>query len=661
MNRICLFADMTSLIPSLVTSAAFFRYTGAGLLAIVLSLTTLTPVFGQPVITQQPMDQTNLAGTTATFTVSATGAGPLSYQWRSYVAAGSTFTNLPFGTEATLVLTNVQPTTRLFAVVVTDAGGLSATSSPLASLTVLTPPSITVQPTVQIMMLGATATFVVTAIGTAPLAYQWRFNDADVVDKTTRTFSLANAQLTNAGNYSVVVTNAFGSATSRVAGLMFTTAHRLSGITASLDGNVSLNLAGVAPSPFAPYYDIFPLEVSTNLLDWSPLAMLQRVNDSTDAVGYRDTGARNLNQRFYRTPTNFLTTPFPKPSGPYPVGTLSRLLTDPSRIRNTSPTNSSFMVQFWYPAEARAGVLPEAWIEHRVIEADPSYWSPKDPSILVKLLSHAIPGLPLATNQISYPLVIYSSTWGGRRQNTDKALELASHGFVVVGVDHIGVLASVFPSGQVVYGKILAPGSDLQARFITPFDNAIKDLRFVLDELIRFNNNDTLFAGRLDLERLGAFGFSVGSTFAAEFCRLEPLCKAVAIFDAGYIMEAATNLYQLGLQKPFLYMNSTGGWVAPSPGFGPWLHSATNLFAKATADAFWFRLQDSTHASYSDPGSLVSDPTKTGDPTPVSRAQSQAIRACTLSFFNKYLKGEDDHLLDDPAAVYTNIINYQRK
>src|SRR5262245_65626445 len=87
--------------------------------------------WGQPIITQQPQNQTNVVGTTATFTVGATGAEPLSYQWRSYANVTS-FTNIPFGTEATLVLTNVQPTARRFAVVVTDAGvpSLSVTSSP---------------------------------------------------------------------------------------------------------------------------------------------------------------------------------------------------------------------------------------------------------------------------------------------------------------------------------------------------------------------------------------------------------------------------------------------------------------------------------------------------------------------------------------------------
>jgi hypothetical protein len=109
-------------------------------------------------------------------------------------------------------------------------------------------------------------------------------------------------------------------------------------------------------------------------------------------------------------------------------------------------------------------------------------------------------------------------------------------------------------------------------------------------------------------------------------------------------------------------MNSTGGWITcGNDNYGPWLASATNLFAHAISDAFWFQLKDSTHQSFNDKGSLVNDPTVMSDPTPVSREQSRTIRACTLSFFNKYLKGEDDHLLDNPAAVYPNIINFRRK
>ena len=149
----------------------------------------------------------------------------------------------------------------------------------------------------------------------------------------------------------------------------------------------------------------------------------------------------------------------------------------------------------------------------------------------------------------------------------------------------------------------------------------------------------------------------------AEFGRIDPRCKAVVLFDPGSLLEGATNLIQFGLQKPFLSMNSTMGRPDDPPGytFGPWLFATQTLFAKATKDAFWFQIQNSTHQSFADRGSLINDPTQTGDPTPASRAQSQTIRACTVSFFDKYLKGEDDHLLDNPAAVYPNIINFQSK
>ena len=90
--------------------------------------------------------------------------------------------------------------------------------TPLTSI----PPGITAQPAIQIVTPGATATFNVTAIGTPPLSYQWRFNGSDLQDKTNRTLSIANVQSINAGRYFVVVSNAFGSVMSQEAGLAFT-------------------------------------------------------------------------------------------------------------------------------------------------------------------------------------------------------------------------------------------------------------------------------------------------------------------------------------------------------------------------------------------------------------------------------------------------------
>jgi hypothetical protein len=170
---------------------------------------------------------------------------------------------------------------------------------------------------------------------------------------------------------------------------------------------------------------------------------------------------------------------------------------------------------------------------------------------------------------------------------------------------------------------------------------------------------------------LGAFGFSLGCVISAEFCRIDARCKALVLMDSGPTLELSTNLYQLGLQKPFLAMCSSVsvgpvpppilGRPAPLPGSAEWLNSSQTLFTNAITDAFWFQVRDAGHQSFQDRGTLINAPTLAGDPTPTSKGHSVTSRACMRSFFDKYLKGEDNHLLDNPAAVYTNIFNFRRK
>src|SRR5439155_15403374 len=119
-----------------------------------------------------------------------------------------------------------------------------------------------------------------------------------------------------------------------------------------------------------------------------------------------DLAATNHANPFYRTSTNQLITPIPRPSGPYAVGTVSRLFTDPSRTnRYNIPTNSCFMVQFWYPAEPRAGVLPAPYLDPRIAVAwYGSYDSGANLSLFKSGVSHALPLVPIATNQAPFPV-----------------------------------------------------------------------------------------------------------------------------------------------------------------------------------------------------------------------------------------------------------------
>ncbi|PWU12232.1 MAG: hypothetical protein C5B50_21910 [Verrucomicrobia bacterium] len=97
--------------------------------------------------------------------------------------------------------------------VVSGPGG-SSTNSKAAYITVLVPPTITTQPHSQTNTAGQNATFSVVATGSAPLGYQWRFNNSNIPGATNTSFSLTPAQGSNYGSYSVVVTNGQGFAVS---------------------------------------------------------------------------------------------------------------------------------------------------------------------------------------------------------------------------------------------------------------------------------------------------------------------------------------------------------------------------------------------------------------------------------------------------------------
>ena len=109
-----------------------------------------------------------------------------------------------------------------YSVVVNNSVG--SVTSTLATLAVTAvAPTITTQPTNQIVNAGTTVTFSVTAAGSAPLSYHWRKNGSPIADATSASYSLANPQTVDAGTYSVVVSNGVGSVTSASASLTVNT------------------------------------------------------------------------------------------------------------------------------------------------------------------------------------------------------------------------------------------------------------------------------------------------------------------------------------------------------------------------------------------------------------------------------------------------------
>ena len=541
-----------------------------------------------------------------------------------------------------------------------------------AFATALAQPVITAQPTSQFLSSGQNALFSVSATGTAPITYQWQFDGTAVAGATSRALGLPNPKPAKSGYYSVIVSNAFGCVTSQVAELkvFVAAAHSLSGIQTESNASVSLSFSGETTALFASYYDQYPLEASSDLVNWSPLATMQRSNAALNTLNFLDTNAPMFNQRFYRTPTNQLATPDPQPTGPYSVGTFSMLLT------NIYRTNAQFMVTFWYPAVAQAGVLPAKYVDPQIAvppgNEEYAYYNFGNvggvnwDNQAAAFYSHSLSNGPLATNPVIFPVVLYDSGGGGhRRENTDKAEELASWGYVVVGLDTSDTSVSVFPNGTVVDGQTI----DYTTAFLgADLGGRVLDMQSLLDELAALNASDPRLGGRLNLNEVGALGWSLGGGTVAELCQRDPRCKAGVFMEPFGIL--GTNLQSMltqPLNVPVLFFRSDAG---PDPVPGWYVQgdgrpdNRFEIYNEQVTNAYWVRLASTVHGSFADYELIVnsaametwSNPLN-GQILPLGRA-SQIVRAYLLSFFNKFLQGQDDHLLDGPSPAYPEVMQF---
>jgi M6 family metalloprotease-like protein len=161
-----------------------------------------------PVILTHPTNVVAVTGQSVVFAVKASGAQPLSYQWRK----GNN--NLPTGIMPTFTLNNVQMNDAgTYSVLVFNAFG-TATSSNVVLSVAPRIPVITSQPADVAALIGTPAKFSVTAIGGPPLSYQWFFNGGEIPAATGMEYVVTGTDAANAGAYSVKVTNPYGSVTS---------------------------------------------------------------------------------------------------------------------------------------------------------------------------------------------------------------------------------------------------------------------------------------------------------------------------------------------------------------------------------------------------------------------------------------------------------------
>ena len=415
------------------------------------------------------------------------------------------------------------------------------------------------------------------------------------------------------------------------------------------EGRFQMSFCSKTPLNFSRFMELIPIQCSTNLINWETFATIVRTNADPAPAVCSDCRAETNGQCFFRSPSGRFITPLLTPTGPFGVGEFSVLLTDPLRWNAARGTNLQFMVTCWYPASNREGQSPAPYTGG-VLASNLDYPIYLPRSMVSKLYTHSMDGAPLATNNSGpYPVILYAP--GGnchRRDNLIFVEELASHGFIVIGIDHQDTPASVYPDGTLVHGRTIAAPSveELEAKRL----EHLADARLVLDRLQQWQQTNALLAGRLDLEHTGAFGFSFGGSTAANLANTDARCRAVANLEGTYF---GASLIASGCTKPLLVIRSD----TPDPEFAG--DNRLAVFQLSKASAYYFKLRGTRSYSFYENGFLLSTTEfnalyQTAITTDGYRAHDLA-RSALVSFFKRHLSGVEDgglkKLAESPADV----------
>ena len=242
---------------------------------------------------------------------------------------------------------------------------------------------------------------------------------------------------------------------------------------------------------------------------------------------------------------------FPRPSGQFAVGTTVLQWTDPDRPEAATPApddRRTVVVQLWYPARPSAAGAERAQYAGRTAhEAHVVFGALADylgvPGFLLDgaagARTRSVPDAAVADTGGRFPVVLFSPGLGGvRTQNTAWAEELASRGYVVVGVDHpYDSAAVVLADGTTVRTLDAATGDDAEDQRRVNDWTAVRaaDLSFVLTQVGRLDRGEIPgpFTGRLDTERAAVTGHSAGGAAALLAARQDARFAAVIDIDGA--------------------------------------------------------------------------------------------------------------------------------
>ena len=352
---------------------------------------------------------------------------------------------------------------------------------------------------------------------------------------------------------------------------------------------------------------------------------------AASAVGLAPTAAT-------QTKTEPVVLTLPGPTGPYPVGTRELHLVDRDRTDPWTGRPRELMVSLWFPA-ARNGPRARQFPPAVAAYYDQNAGVPPGTADFAGTSTHSRTGAtPLPGRR---PVVLYSP--GGRHSRflgTTLVEDLASRGYVVVGMDHTPVSPVQFPD------RVELPQPGVDAAQV--MRERVRDTGFVLDKLAGFPS--------LDLTRVGMFGHSMGGFTTAEAMIGEKRIDAGVNLD-GSMDPNAGQAATVGVTRPFLLM---GGGLSSGV---PHNHAHSDNWASFwTASTGWRRdlyLPAAEHMSFTDAQVLL--PQLDGDFTAsigtIDPRRSLAVqRSYLAAFFDLHLRGRPTSVFDRPMDPDVQII-----
>lgn len=332
----------------------------------------------------------------------------------------------------------------------------------------------------------------------------------------------------------------------------------------------------------------------------------------------------------------------PGVTGSDSVGRVLTLLTDNARSDPQSPAGDYRRVPLtvWYPADRDASPIapyvPELSTISAGLEASGELSGIQVAGLgLVTANAHA--GAAVATSDATYPVVLLSP---GNATNVAfygaLAEELASHGYVVVGIDHPYQSAAVDIGGVVaVYAGDGPPGASVAGKI----EERVADIRFVLDRLVADAAGLSPLQGRLDLQHVAAVGHSNGGIAAAEACMVDSRLSACVNIDG----QAAGGPFSAVApptvpRTPFLFLTKETV-----------LHPALEaVFETAPRDAYRVVVPAATHGDFTD-GARLEPRVLPVDGT--ADAVLTIERGFALAFLDHALRGAPESRFRSVAAA----------